>query len=79
MVMAVTMPPLLTLLSRHHGVRNQVEERITEKTSGGKGQHNLEQPLVLHTLVQRDQEEDEERGGGDEEGGHHGIEPDAGH
>ena len=79
MVMAVAMPALLALLSRHHGMRNQVEERVTEETTGCEGQHDLEQPLVLRALVQRDQEEDEERGGGDEQGGHHGIEPDAGH
>jgi len=79
MIVAVTMTTLLPLLGRHHGVRDQVEERVPEETPRGKGQHDLEQPLVLRALVQRDQEEDEERGSGDEECGHHGIEPDGGH
>merc|ERR1740128_1105575 len=68
-----------TLLGGHHGMRDEVEEGVPQEAPGGEGQHDLQQPLVLRTLVQGDQEEDEERGGGDEESGHHGIEPDGGH
>merc|ERR1740128_237422 len=79
MIVAVTMTLPLTLLCRHHGMRDEVEEGVPQEAPGGKGQHDLQQPLVLCTLVQRNQEEDEERGSGDEESGHHGIEPDGGH
>merc|ERR1719500_1326550 len=79
MGVAVTMTLGPRLLGRHHGVGDQVEERVPEEAPGGEGKHDLEQPLVLRALVQRDQEEDEEGGGGDEECRHHSIEPDGGH
>ena len=44
----------------------KVEEGISKQSSTGKSEQNLQQPLLLLTVVQGDEKEDEEWSGGDE-------------
>ena len=60
---AVTMVVPALALRGHHGVRDQVKEGVAQEAAAGKGQQDLQQPLLLLALVQRDEEEDEERSG----------------
>ena len=60
----------------HHGVRDEVQEGVTQQSSAGEGQEDLQEPLLLRAVVEGDEEEDEEWRGRDEESGHDGVEPD---
>ena len=60
----------------HDGMRNKVEEGVPKQSTTGKCEQNLEQPLFLLAVVQRDEEEDEEWSSRYEEGCHDRIEPD---
>ena len=74
---AVAVMVAATLALRgHHGVRDEVKEGVAQQSAAGKGQQDLQQPLLLLALVQRDEEEDEKWSRGDEESRHHRIEPD---
>ena len=53
-----------------------MQEGVTQKSSAGEGEEDLEEPLLLRAVVEGDEEEDEEGRGRDEEGGHDGVEPD---
>merc|ERR1719220_3449817 len=60
LLMAVPMSSFVPTTSlSHDGVRNKVEEGIPEQSSTSKREQNLEQPLLLLTVVQGDEEEDE--------------------
>merc|ERR1719481_1460808 len=68
MTMAVSVTSPFLLLS-HEGMRDEVKESIAKEAPTREGKEDLDQPLLLRGVVQRDEEENEERRGRDEESG----------
>lgn len=48
------------------GVRDEVEERVTEKTARCETQQHFQKLRMFAGILQRDEEEDEERSSADE-------------
>ena len=46
---------------RHNCVRDQVEECVAKEASRRKAEQHLQQPTLLLTVVQGDEEQDDER------------------
>lgn len=68
--MRMSMPMIVTLAMmtvRLNSVRNQMQEGITQQSTGGKRQQGLQSGLHLLRVVQRDGKQDEERSGTDQE------------
>jgi len=67
LLMAMPVSTILPTTSlSHDGMGYKVEEGISKQSSTGKSEQNLQQPLLLLTVVQGDEKEDEEWSGGDE-------------
>lgn len=78
LVTVVMVTVSLTMVGVVMGVkcmRNQVQESITQQSSGCKAEEYLEQRRVLVCISERDEEQNEEWCSADESGGKQGIQP----
>ena len=71
----VIMVPASMMIVRGDGVGDQMEEGITQQSSRGKAEQDLEKGGVVLGILQRDAEEDKERGSTDECCGDEGVGP----
>lgn len=65
----------LHYLNGHGRVRNQMQKRVSQQTSGRKRQQHFQQRLLFFRVVQRHEEEYEERRGAYEQSGTHRMQP----
>merc|ERR1740139_578733 len=74
--MRMPMPTILSPALSHQSVRDEMKEGVTEKPAGSEAEEDLEQTLLLFTVVQGNEEKDEEWSSADEQGGPDGVQPD---
>lgn len=74
-VMVVGVVITSVVVVRGDGVRNEMEEGITQEATGSKAEQDFEEGLVVFGILKRDAEEDEERSCTDQGRGDKGVSP----